>query len=214
MVAEIVVMKTIHSGFVGLVAGAVALTMLVAPAWSAKPAPAAQPQIAASNKPIEPSENKNFGDWTVRCYPVSSPTPCEMLQLLVNKKTGQRVLGVVILYAPSRDQSIMQIALPLGVMLQSGAVLSSDTFKSSVLHYGRCDAQGCYVVLPVDNDTMGALGRATKAEMQIVSVDGKKYNLAFSLNGFTAGHSALMDLARQKATAAPAAPAPAPSEGN
>ena len=161
LVAEIVVMKTVRSGFVGLVAAVAALSMLAAPAWSAKPAPAtaaAPQQKTDPNKPIEPNESKDFGDWTVRCYPVASPSPCEMVQLLVNKKTGHRVLGVMIVYVPSRDEHVMQIALPLGVMLQNGAVLNSDTYTSGVLRFNRCDMQGCYVVMPLDAGTLGALG--------------------------------------------------------
>ena len=36
--------------------------------------------------------------------------------------------------------------MPLGVMLQNGAVLSSDTYTSGVLRYRLCDMQGCYSV--------------------------------------------------------------------
>jgi invasion protein IalB len=134
-----------------------------------------------------------------------------MLELLVNKKSGRRVLGVLIAYVPSRDQHVMQIAMPLGVMLANGAVLATDTFSSGVMKYRRCDLQGCYVETGIDNTSLASLGRATKAQMQIVSVDGKKFNLPFSLNGFTAAHTALVDLAKQKATSASAAPAASPA---
>jgi invasion protein IalB len=209
-------MKTQRFRFAGLLAGLAALSLLAAPAAAAaaKPAAGSAPAQAEPNKPIQPSETKEFGDWSVRCYPVSSPSPCEMLELLVNKKSGRRVLGVLIAYMPSRNQHVMQIAMPLGVMLSNGAVLATDTFTSGVLKFRRCDMQGCYVETGIDNDSIAALGRATKAALQIVSVDGKKFNLAFSLNGFTAAHNALVELARQKATGVtPAAAPPAAQEG-
>ena len=82
------------------------------------------------------------------------------------------------------------------------------------MQFNRSDVQGCYANTAVDKDTLSALGRATKAEMKFVSADGKKYNIAFSLKGFTAADSALGDLTRQKGTSAPAA-APAPAaDGN
>jgi invasion protein IalB len=215
-------MKTIGFRFAGIVAGLAALAFLVAPAAGAKPAekPAEKPAASAAlpakaKQPLKPSETKGFGDWSVNCYPVSSPSPCEMIEVLVNKKTRRRVLGVMVVYIPSRDQHIIQVSVPLGVMLQNGAVLTSDTFTSKVLRYRICDFQGCYVVMPIDNNAIKALGRATKAGMQIVSVDGKKYKLNFSLKGFAAAHDALVEMARQKATSAPAnaAPAePAPAE--
>jgi invasion protein IalB len=201
------VMKSVRFRFAGLIAGLAAFSILTgaAAAQSSAPAP------AAANKPVQPSETKNFGDWTVRCYPVSSPTPCEMIELLVNKKSGRRVLGVLIVFNPVQNQNIVQIAMPLGVSVQNGAVLSSDTYTSGVLRYRLCDIQGCYAFAPLNDDAIKALKRATKAEMKIVSADGKKFNLGFSLNGFTAAYNALMDMTRQKsAGAAPAATATEP----
>jgi len=131
--------------------------------------------------------------------------PCEMIELLVNKKSGRRVLGVLIIYNQAQNQNLVQIAMPLGVMLQNGAVLSSDTYTSAVLRFRLCDVQGCYTLAPLDDNAVKALGRATKAEMKIVSADGKKVNLSFSLNGFTAAHNALVEMTRQKPAGAPAA---------
>jgi len=203
-------MKTVRSHLVGLVCAVAALGFFAAA--NAATAPAAQG--AAPARAMQPTEDKSFGDWSVRCYAVSSPSPCEMIELLVNKKSGQRVLGVMLVYVPSRDAHVMQVALPLGVMLKDGAVISSDTYTSGALRFNRCDVQGCYANTAVDKDTLNALGRATKAEMKFVSADGKKYNIAFSLKGFTAADSALIDLTHQKGTSAPAAaPAPA-SNGN
>jgi invasion protein IalB len=194
------VMKSVRFRFAGLIAGLAAVSILTgaAAAQSSARAP------ADANRPVQPSETKNFGDWTVRCYPASSATPCEMIELLVNKKTGRRVLGVLIVYNQTQNQSAIQLSMPLGVMLQSGAVLSSDTYTSGVLRYRLCDIQGCYTFAPLTDDAIKALGRATKAEMRIVSADGKKFNLNFSLNGFTAAHNALVDMTRQKSSGTPA----------
>jgi invasion protein IalB len=194
------VMKSVRFRFVGLLAGLAAFSILtgVAAAQDTAPAP------SEANKPAQPSETKNFGDWTVRCYPSSSTTPCEMLELLVNKKSGRRVLGVLIIYNPAQNQNVMQIATPLGVLVQSGVVIGSDTYTSAVLRYRLCDVQGCYALAPLDDDAIKTLGRATKAEMRIASADGKKFNLVFSLNGFTAAHNALVEMTRQKSHGAPA----------
>ncbi|MGA7675400.1 MAG: invasion associated locus B family protein [Rhizomicrobium sp.] len=197
-------MKSVRFRFAGLIAGFAALSFLAvaagaAPAKNSAPAPAP----ANANKPAQPSETKEFGDWSVRCYPATSATPCEMIELLVNKKSGRRVLGVLLVYNQARNQNLLQIAVPLGVMLQNGAVLGSDTYTSGVMHFRLCDMQGCYVVAPLDNDAVKAIGQATKAEVRIVSTEGKNFNITFSLNGFTAAYNALLDLTRQKSPAAP-----------
>jgi invasion protein IalB len=186
---------------------ALAAALLMAPAWAQdEPAPAQQQPSPQSGKQMQPSEMKEFGDWTVRCYPVTSPSPCEMIELRVAKKSGQRILGFLLAYVPSRDAHVMQVSVPLGVALANGLVIDSDTYKSPVLKFRRCDQLGCYV--EAANDVVGTLGKATKAQAIVVSVDGKRYNLVFSLKGFTEAHQALVDLTRAKASkgSAPAQP--------
>jgi invasion protein IalB len=195
------VMKSVRFRFAGLIAGLAALSFLTGAAAAQEAASAP----AAANKPVQPSETKNFGDWTVRCYPASSATPCEMIELLVNKKSGRRVLGVLIVYNQAQNQNLLQLATPLGALLSSGAVLSSDTYTSGVLRYRLCDIQGCYSVALLNDDAIKALGRATKANVKIVSAEGKKFDLNFSLNGFSAAYNALVEMTRQKPSGAPAA---------
>ena len=47
------------------------------------------PAAPASNKP----DVKTVQDWSVRCFPIASPSPCDMFQELDNQRTGQRVVG-------------------------------------------------------------------------------------------------------------------------
>ena len=185
------------------IALAFAAALIAAPAFAQDAAPQAQ-------KPLQPSDVKEFKDWTVRCYPVASASPCEMIELRVAKKTGQRILGVLIAYVPARDAHIMQISVPLGIAIQNGLVINADTYKSPVLKYRRCDQMGCYVEAAIGSDVIGQIGKATKAQAEIVTVDGRKFNLAFSLDGFTEAHNALVELTKAKAKT-PAAPAAAPA---
>lgn len=161
-------------------------------------------------KPLQPSEEKLFKDWTVRCYPVASPTPCEMIEIRVAKKTGQRVLGVLLAYVPARDTHIMQISVPLGVSLANGLVISADPYKSPVLKFRRCDQAGCYVESAVGADIIGQLSKASKGQIGIVTMDGRPFNLAFSMDGFSEAHAALVELSKAKAKSPAAAPATTP----
>ncbi len=157
-------------------------------------------QAQKERKPVQPDVVKEFGDWTVRCYPVKSPSPCQMLELRVAKKSHQRILGVMLAYVPSRDANVLQVSVPLGVALSNGLVIDTDTYKSPVLKFRRCDQLGCYVEEAVGNDVVSKLAKATKANATIVSVDGKRYNLVFSLKGFTEAHQSMADLAKSKAS--------------
>jgi invasion protein IalB len=183
-----------------------AAALLAAPvAFAAAPAPAQQQQ---AGKPVQPTDMKDYGDWTVRCFPGNAVAPCQMVQLRIVEKTKQRILSVLLAYVPSRDANLMEISVPLGIELQKGLIVSADTYKSGPLKFTRCDGEGCYVEGAVGKDVLTALGRATKSHVQIMSVNGKQYNLVFSMKGFNDAHRALLDLSRQKAGSG-SAPAPA-----
>jgi invasion protein IalB len=181
------------------------------------PPPAAAPAAAA---PIQPSETKTFGDWMVRCYPIASPSPCDMYELLANKQNNQRVMSLSIAYLPTGDKHVIQVAVPLGILIPKGLVIESDTYTSPLLRYRRCDRGGCYVEMVFDNGAVNALATATgPAKVKIVAEGGKVFEIPFSLNGYADAHGAMVDLARKKTSAKPAeapatppaAPAPTPT---
>jgi invasion protein IalB len=191
----------------------VAVLLLSLGAVSAQPAPA-----PASGAPLQPSETKTFGDWTVRCYPIASPSPCDMYELLANKQNQQRVMSLSIAYLPSGDKHVIQVAVPLGILIPKGLVIESDTFTSQVLRYRRCDRGGCYVEMLFDNAAISALATASgPAKIKIVADNGKTFEIPFSLKGYADAHGAMVDLARKKTAerpppaTPPAAPAASPT---
>lgn len=188
-------------------------SLAMAAALLAMPALAQQQQAPADqqqqpNRPPQPTDVKVYGDWTVECYPVHSPAPCEMVELRVNPQTNQRVLGIALVFAPSSDLHVLRVSAPLGVALQNGLVIVTDTYHSPVLKFRRCDQGGCLIETAVDANVLGQLARATTGKVQVVSVDGRHLEYQFSMRGFNDARAAMETLARQKATApAPAAPA-------
>ena len=172
------------------------------PALAQDGAPTAQ---AAA--PTAVTDSKQVGDWMVRCFAVASESPCDMYQELQDNNLHQRVLSLSIAYVPSNDSHVMQIAVPLGVSIPKGLVIKTDTYASPTLPFRRCDAAGCYVELPLGNDQVaGFVKSGPKATVNVVGdLDGKSYALNFSLNGFAGAHDAMAALAKQKASATPAA---------
>ena len=171
----------------------------------------------AATAPVQPSETKTFADWTVRCFPVNSPSPCDMFEMLANKQTGERVMSLSLAYMPNGDRHVIQIAVPLGVSLTKGATIMADAYTSQALPYRRCDRGGCYVEMLLGADAVTALSSSNgAARIRIFADGGKAFEIPFSLKGFGDAHGAMVDLARKKvagggkpAPAAPAAPAPA-----
>ena len=159
------------------------------------------------------TDSKQIGDWSVRCFAIQNESPCDMYQELQDQNTHQRVLSVSVAYVPSRDQHVVQIAVPLGVALAKGAVIKTDSYGSPPLPFRRCDQVGCYVEMLLNNDQVADLAKSgPQASINIVADDNKPYALRFSLNGFSGAHDAMSALAKQKATGATAAPAAAPTK--
>jgi invasion protein IalB len=184
---------------------AFAAALFAAPAL-AQQAPADQQQ---QGRAPQPTDVKVYGDWTVECYPVRSLAPCEMVEVRVNAQTQQRVLGIALAFAPSRDMHVLRVFAPLGVSLQNGLLVVTDTYKSTVLKFRNCSQGGCVIETAIDAATLSQLARATTGKVQVVSVDGRRLDYQFSMHGFNDARAAMETLARAKAAAAPEPAAPA-----
>jgi len=143
---------------------------------------------------------KNVGDWVVRCFPIQSPSPCDMFQEEDSQASRQRVLAISVAYVPGVDRHALQISVPLDISIQKGLTLQTDSYTSPVLRYRRCDRNGCYVEMPVDSALVQGLSKSgPAAKVNIFADNGKGYALNFSLKGFTAAYDDMVAQARAKA---------------
>jgi invasion protein IalB len=170
-------------------------------------------QAAPEGGPGKP-DVKTVGDWFVRCFPVQSPSPCDIFQELDDQRTRQRVLALSIAYVPSLDRHALQITVPLEVSIPRGVTIQAGSYTSPMLKYRRCDRNGCYVEMAVDNGLIEALTHAgDDAKVNVVADSGKSYALKFFIKGFAEAHDSMVSQARAKAKAVspPAGAAPAPA---
>lgn len=197
--------------FEGKWASAMAGTVL-ATALSCVPALAQAPAAQAPAKP----EQKQFDDWQVRCFPVQSPSPCDMFQEVANQQRSQRLLSISIAYVPSMDRYALQVSVPLGVSIPKGVTLQTDSYTSPTLRYRRCDRNGCYVEMGADKSLIEGIAKSSpdgKAKVNVSGDNGKTVGITFFLKGFVAAHDDMVSEAKVKAksvsqpnAAAPAAP--------
>jgi invasion protein IalB len=200
-------MKRMFSSIARPVSVALALSALAATPVLAQDAPdqAQQQQQAAPRKPITPTVMKTFGGWDVRCYPVSSPAPCDMWEAIAFKKGGQLAVSISIVYVPSQDNHLLQLIVPLGVDFAARAKVLTDTYTSDAWPYHHCDRIGCYIVVPQGNAVVEALKDQAVMKVRVTQFRGKSIDLAVPLKGFGDAHNAMVELAKQKAANPPAA---------
>ena len=154
------------------------------------------------------SDEKTIGDWRVHCGGPAQ-TPCEMLQLVGNKTTGQQIMAISVIYIPANDIHLMQLILPLGAALPKGVVIKSDNFTSPKIVYNRCEQMGCVVALPLNKEAILNLSQKGPNTAVVFSLDGgKDINVRISFNGFTEADNYLVEQvkAKVKNTPPPAAP--------
>src|SRR5712671_2867461 len=99
---------------------------------------AALAQQPAPDAPGRP-ETKTVEDWIVRCFPIQSPSPCDMFQEQDAQQTHQRVLSLSIAFVPSLDRHALQVSVPLDISIPKGLTIQAEGYTSPVLKYRRCD---------------------------------------------------------------------------
>jgi invasion protein IalB len=168
-------------------------------------------QAADPAAPAGRPEVKTIGDWLVRCFPITSPSPCDIFQELEDQRTRQRILSFSIAHVPSLNRDGIQIGVPLEVSIPRGMFIVAGSYTSPNLKFRYCDRNGCFVQVPLDAPTISALSRAgNEGKIRIFADGGKQYELRFSLKGFSAAHDDMVAQAKAKAkTPPPAAQAPA-----
>jgi len=171
------------------------------PAAPPAPAPAAQPAVDPNLVLNEAQE-----DWSVRCFRVDSPAPCDVLQVGTSSETQQRVLLISIAYVPSRDAYAMQIIVPLGVELSQGLTLAAGEASLTNLPFTRCERDGCYVETALPQPTIDALSAMTaNTTISIIAFnEDQTLELPFSVAGFAAAMARMREEAENRAVEPPA----------
>jgi invasion protein IalB len=160
------------------------------------------------------AETRQIGDFSVRCLPVANPGPCDMFQPVGNKQTGQTFVTLSIAFIPSANRHIMVISVPLGVLIEKGAVIETSAFNTQTIPLRRCDRGGCYIEAEAPQSLIDGFKKASaQGKIKVVGDDDKPYEFPISFNGFAAAHDYMVEQNRAKArtpgaaAAAPATPA-------
>jgi len=164
--------------------------------------------VASAQQAPATTKHENF---FVRCFPVQTGSPCDMFQELSNSETGQRLVTFSVAFLPADSRYVMVIGVPLGVSLEKGLVIQTNTFSTPTMPFRRCDPGGCYVEAAVDKPLIDAfMGSSGEAKLRL-SAEGedKPRELPLSFTGFTAAHNDMVAQNRAKAVKPGAAPAPA-----
>lgn len=142
-----------------------------------------------------PTDGDAYGSWRVNCRtdPENQRQGCFLVQNLVLREGGQRVLQFAIGFVEATPEPIALLSLPLGISLPPGAEIRIDDGEPTRLLIERCEPNGCRAGLKLEAEILKEL-RGGK-QMSVTFFDAKRepIEVPLSLNGIGAGLEALAD---------------------
>jgi invasion protein IalB len=185
--------KTVMTGWRNKIIGVAALLAALAfetASLFAQPAPAQTPAI---------TDTHVTGSWVVRCYRVGNEA-CDLTQASFMRGKNIRVASIAIGFLPASNQYVGRFIVPLGVSFAEGLTIEIGSFQAAHIRYRRCERDGCYVesMLPQALLTAMQTPGLARGVMDIISVDGRKFQVPIALDGFTDGLALLKDWTVQK----------------
>ena len=164
----------------GLVAGALAIAALVAPAGAQQQQPG--------------TIRSNHGAWSVICDTPAgaSAEQCALMQNVIAEDRPEVGLSVVVLKTADRKAKILRILAPLGVLLKDGMELYVDGNNNGRANFTRCFSEGCYVEVEIDEELMKILRAGKNAVFALrESADQDRVGIPIELAGFAEGYDKL-----------------------
>lgn len=141
---------------------------------------------------------QRFGSWVAKCEAPQEGQQggCFILQELVLREGGQRVLQMAIGFVPGDEFPIAALSLPLGMSLPAGVVMEVPGARAMHFPVERCEPGGCRAGARLEPDFLRALGTAESMTVRFNDAKREPIQVAVSLKGFSAGLAALKDAPR------------------
>ena len=145
-----------------------------------------------------PGEQVKFvsTNWGVNCQPQanSKKLACVLSQSILIAKTRQVFLTVSIHPTPAKTAAARYLPtarLPHGLALTSGIQFQIDKQKPGRLTVFTSSPQGVFARVGVVNKLLSLLQKGKQLKIAFLGRNGRKFSMAMSLKGFTAGFKKL-----------------------
>lgn len=134
-----------------------------------------------------PAPAQPTAGWTVNCAGAAGQADlvCTLVQTLVVKENGQRVLAAVVVRR--QDGLVLNLGLPHGLDLAKGVDLSIDEGERARHPIVTADEKGSYAMIALDDALLAALKKGRLLNVAVSAYGGDEIILRLSLAGFTAG---------------------------
>ena len=131
---------------------------------------------------------KKKNPWSVQCGEdrKTGKKFCRMQQSLRFKKTGQRLLAIIIQPQAIEPKLAILLSLPYGLYLPAGTAFKIDDGEQTRMVIETCDAEGCYASGGVTEKQVAAMKKGKKILIGFQASNKKPITIPVTLEGFTA----------------------------
>jgi invasion protein IalB len=141
----------------------------------------------------QPTDGDAFGNWLVSCETdaENGRQGCFIVQNLVLREGGQRVLQVAIGFVAGTPDPIALISLPLGISLPPGTTIQIDKREPTRIAIERCEPNGCRAGLKLNKEIMKHLVSGDQLSVTFYDTKRQPIDVPLSLKGIEEGLAAL-----------------------
>lgn len=139
--------------------------LVAAPLAAQQAAPASSQKVADGAKP-----------WTTGCKGTGEAEICDTVQSLIDEANGKEVIRVAIAKQKSTGKTGLLVKVPLGVRLDTGALMQIDGDKAKAIDqivFSRCLPEGCIGEKPLAAADMDHLKKAQTLDLVFLDLEGK-----------------------------------------
>ena len=124
--------------------------------------------------------------WVSRCAADGrqSVLDCSVEQSIIETKSRQLLMQVVVRVPPDTRKPALVLQLPLGLFLPAGIKLQFDDGKPERFDVQTCDQKGCYVQMPVSSDMLQAMSKGKSMSVTFQNLAKQDIGVPVPLNGF------------------------------
>ena len=143
----------------------------------------------------QPADGDAFGNWLVNCETddESGRQGCFLVQNLVLRESGQRVLQIAIGYVAEAPEPIALISLPLGISLPPGTTLKIDELEPTRIAVERCEPNGCRAGVKLGAELLKTFINGNQLTITFHDAKRQPIDVPLSLKGIEDGLTALSE---------------------
>lgn len=160
-----------------------------APAAPASQVPLKGP-AAPEAAPAAAESQPSAANWASRCAADArqSALDCSVEQSIIETKSRQILMQIVVRVPPDTRKPVLTIQLPLGLFLPAGVILKFDEGKPERFDVQTCDQKGCYLQLPVSPEMLQQMTKGKQMSVTFQNLGKQDIGVPVSLGGFVVAY--------------------------